>query len=67
MAKTQDAASGVALGLKKLGLFEGVSMVEARRTTFMSKDAVAFRIDCLIADAGPPGSGATAAGAGGEP
>lgn len=51
LARSQDAASQVALGLKGMGLFEGVSLVETRRTPFMGGEAVSFRIECAIADA----------------
>lgn len=51
VAKSQDSASQVALGLKGTGLFEGVSLVETRRTPFMGGEAVSFRIECAIADA----------------
>lgn len=52
MAKTQDAASRVAIDLKQTELFEGVSLVETRRTKFMGGEAVTFRIECGIAGAG---------------
>lgn len=65
IAKTQDAASQVALALKGLNLFDAVSLIEARRATFMGKDAVTFRIECAITDAGA--ATAKAGEAGGEP
>ena len=52
MARTQDAASDVAIKLKQTDLFEGVSLVETRRTGFMGGEAVAFRIECAITGAG---------------
>ncbi len=52
VARTQDAASEVAIHLKETDLFEGVSLVETHRGKFMGGEAVSFRIDCAIAGAG---------------
>ena len=52
VAKTQDAASNVAIDLKRTEVFAGVTLVESHRTGFMGDQAVAFRIDCAIVGAG---------------
>jgi hypothetical protein len=54
LAKTQDAASRLAVELTEGHLFDAVTPQEARRSTFLGEPVVAFRIECSVADA--PGS-----------
>jgi hypothetical protein len=51
LAKTQDAASRLAVELTEAHLFDAVTPQEARRSTFLGEPVVAFRIECLVADA----------------
>jgi Tfp pilus assembly protein PilN len=50
LARTQDAATAIAISLERTGLFERVSLLEAKRATFHGDDAVSFRLECALVD-----------------
>jgi Tfp pilus assembly protein PilN len=50
LTRTQDAATALAIALEGTGIFERVSLLEARRAGFRGEDAVSFRLECALAD-----------------
>jgi hypothetical protein len=50
LTRTQDAATAIAIALEGTGLFERVSLLEARRAGFRGEDAVNFRLECALVD-----------------
>lgn len=50
LTRTQDAASSIAIALEQTGLFEYVTLLEARRAGFKGEEAVTFRLECALAD-----------------
>jgi hypothetical protein len=52
LARTQEAASRIAIELRQSDLFDDVALAETRRTDFMSSKAVSFRIECALVGVG---------------
>lgn len=48
MGETQDAVAAFALRLERIGLFDLVRVLEARRRENNGVEAVAFRLECLL-------------------
>jgi hypothetical protein len=54
--RSQAAVSQFALRLERSGLFQNVSILKSNREAFLTGEAVAFRIECLVrTDAAEPG------------
>jgi hypothetical protein len=63
--RTQAAVSHFALRLEHTGLFQSVTLLKSNREPFLSNEAVAFRIECVLKmdpDPKPPTAGRTVAG-----
>jgi hypothetical protein len=65
MALDHAAANRFLLRLEQTGLFSKVSLLDTAREPFFDKNAIAFRLECALNPAPPPGApaaGATARG-----
>jgi Fimbrial assembly protein (PilN) len=52
LAGSQDAVALMVTSLESKKVFDNVTIVEARRATLSGHDAVNFRIECVLSDAG---------------
>jgi hypothetical protein len=50
LTRTQDAASNIAIALERTGIFEHVTLLEARRAAFLGQEVVSFRLECALVD-----------------
>jgi hypothetical protein len=50
LARTQDAVSAFVSGLEDAGVFDRVTIAEARRTAVAGQEGVAFRVECTLSD-----------------